>query len=811
MTTWIVDYFVGVLSSLSATLLDRGFRQLLIIGGPFGYRLHVRELRGKLKDMPFIYKDIEADLLNDVVEVEFETLESRSLMRARNIAGGRTTTTDRIKHRRKALFLGQAGVGKTTFFRQTILKMTENKTRAAFFFPTERLVPFYVPLKVIDNAAPSPILRYLLEANSIFKGPTGKARLASLAQQRRLFLLLDGYDEIPFPGINKRDRNYIFDELQLIMGFERATTDQTPEESAFYDRFKGCRIWLSSRKEFYEQYRLNSIHSTIETKTISDLVAVELTGIRNNRVTLAGRIFSKYKKRSSKYEDLLSEEYFIQDIDRSPEKDLVDLSSNPLFLTVMCYIYASKVLEAGNHNVVWSQNVCQLVLECIGLLIKDLDQSKSRGLPAAQRAALLRRRNSYSEEKWRFLKYFAAHSILNNKAVFSVEGLTENALEFFRNTADSPFSQEILRGLQSGESSVPNFVLQLVLSGVFVVVDRRDDLVSYDFPHRRFRDALALEYLEEHPAKLQNLFATLDRQAFLEFLPFCFGNSHFKADILLALFKKMEMSSEDDSLGVVLLRCLENTTQDFDPSPTLNDCLLYAIRNNIKLNLPPEVFVFIVPQWALLGAAANCLNENLSGTNIQTNALKLSAELLNKFDNSVLREAVAKKCLIVVQNSQLHTLIKYVALANKSGFVTACLSYLSDANRKLAFQEVAEIIVALHDCDLDAFHYATKGPISTELYEVCGAIVQEVREQQSNSSNPREPWSGEYFYVVTENCISKAKSSSDAEKLSGLRGRIFYKRSEIPRLSGEAKELIEVDGKFPTYLWKTVKGKLLAR
>ena len=51
----------------------------------------------------------------------------------------------------------------------------------------------------------------------------------------------------------------------------------------------------------------------------------------------------------------------------------------------------------------------------------------------------------------------------------------------------------------------------------------------------------------------------------------------------------------------------------------------------------------------------------------------------------------------------------------------------------------------------------------------------------------------------------------DAEKLSGLRGRIFYKRSEIPRLSGEAKELIEVDGKFPTYLWKTIKGKLLAR
>src|SRR5262249_7703442 len=398
MPTWLLDYVVGVFSSITATLLERGFRTLAIIGIPFRYRLHVGELRGKLKDMPFIYKDLQADLLNDVVEVELESHESRTLTKRHYLSNHRGTTMDHIRYRRRSLFLGQAGVGKTTFFRQTVLTMDEHKTRASFFFPTERLVPFYVPLKVIDNAAPYPILRYILAANTVFTGPNGKSRLVALAQQGRIFLLLDGYDEIPFPGTNNTDRNYIVDELQLILGFRDPAAEERPEDKRFYASLQGCRIWISSRKEFYDQYRLDTNKDSIETKTISDLVCVELAGIRNNRVTLAGRIFAKYKKRSAKYEDLLSEEYFIQDIDRSPENDLIQLSANPLFLTVMCYIYASKVIAAEDYKITWLQSMNQLVLECIGLLINDLDQSKSRGLATAQRAALLRRRNSFVEE-----------------------------------------------------------------------------------------------------------------------------------------------------------------------------------------------------------------------------------------------------------------------------------------------------------------------------------------------------------------------------------------------------------------------------
>jgi hypothetical protein len=104
----------------------------------------------------------------------------------------------------------------------------------------------------------------------------------------------------------------------------------------------------------------------------------------------------------------LSAEFFLQEIDRSPDQELVGLSYNPLFFTVMAYIYAEKAVAAESFQVTIGQTLPQLILECISLLLSGIDKQKARIVPLAQNAAFLRRRGDYIDEKKDFLYYFAS-------------------------------------------------------------------------------------------------------------------------------------------------------------------------------------------------------------------------------------------------------------------------------------------------------------------------------------------------------------------------------------------------------------------
>ena len=68
---WVWSYVIGILSSLSARLLERVFHVLLAVGLPLGYRLHIRELRRKLKDMPFVLPHLILDRLFLVFDYPF--------------------------------------------------------------------------------------------------------------------------------------------------------------------------------------------------------------------------------------------------------------------------------------------------------------------------------------------------------------------------------------------------------------------------------------------------------------------------------------------------------------------------------------------------------------------------------------------------------------------------------------------------------------------------------------------------------------------------------------------------------------------
>jgi ABC-type transporter Mla maintaining outer membrane lipid asymmetry ATPase subunit MlaF len=86
--------------------------------------MHFRELRTKILDMPFIYKDLEADLTNDFVELEFQSAEVGTAGGTSAIAV-RIPAHQKLKDRPRALIMGGAGIGKTTFLRHSVMELID--------------------------------------------------------------------------------------------------------------------------------------------------------------------------------------------------------------------------------------------------------------------------------------------------------------------------------------------------------------------------------------------------------------------------------------------------------------------------------------------------------------------------------------------------------------------------------------------------------------------------------------------------------------------------------------------------------------
>ncbi len=103
--------------------------------------------------MPFIYQNLDIQVMNDFVDIEIQPLELGTFklkparFRGKNI-------DERIKLNKKILFLGNAGIGNTTFHRFKILSILKEKSKVPFLEKRKRVIPFYVPLRAIDNTKP---------------------------------------------------------------------------------------------------------------------------------------------------------------------------------------------------------------------------------------------------------------------------------------------------------------------------------------------------------------------------------------------------------------------------------------------------------------------------------------------------------------------------------------------------------------------------------------------------------------------------------------------------------------------------------
>ncbi len=518
----LISFLVGVASSIAAVFLLQ-YRALYVFLPTRSRKGYLIELEEKIRQMPFIYKDLEIDIINDFVDIELQDINLGTLrLQATNKAID-IKEDEKLRRTRRMLFLGNAGIGKTTFQRRTILSLIRKKRDV--IYSKERPVPLYIPLKAIDNSKPFPVYRYIRENNPLFSHRFGFEKLLKLTRKGKLFLFLDGYDEIPFTGDTD---NFVQRELGLVLFPESAAGAASLEDDlkTFYKNLSGCRVWLSSRLEFFEKNPIGLLGSGNNLK-LGGLAAVELKGIGNNRIQLVRKIFDKYRQRSSEYYQFLDEEFFLYEVDNSEDAEISSLSYNPLFLTVMCYIYAQKAIEEKNHKVLWANKFEDLILECLDLLINDLDEIKARDLSKAQRAGLQTRRNLYSEEKKLFLQYFALQLFFDNKSVFTLQYLKAKIIDFFKKEYVGFPSDTIIKNLSEDNPSKPNFALQLIYQGVFVLVDKSKSETSYDFPQRRFREVLGSRYIAT-PERYEQLLANIEKKQFTEFLAVFFNSTGFR-------------------------------------------------------------------------------------------------------------------------------------------------------------------------------------------------------------------------------------------------------------------------------------------
>lgn len=270
----------------------------------------------------------------------------------------------------------------------------------------------------------------------------------------------------------------------------------------------------------------------------------------------------------------------------------------------------------------------ELILTCINLLLSDLDKEKARNLLTADQEAYLRRRNEYAEEKLEFLGFCAVRLLLLGRTAFSSDFIEKNIKEYFQTESTSLNAKNILHDTR-------NFAYQLIFSGLFVMVDRVGDEISYDLPHRRFREVLAAQHFNSLTDRTSLLEAFLDRSDLVE---------------ILLLFS----NRPDEVLRAILDRSLKNKNKQYNsaivslskrPHPDFNRTISEALTKSIDLNEVLPAAVAVLPLFEPDGAFIVFLTSSLESSflNRKINALLLCCFLIRHYSPSTFREWIDRK------------------------------------------------------------------------------------------------------------------------------------------------------------------------
>ena len=539
---------------------------------------------------------------------------------------------------------------------------------------------------------------------------------------------------------------------------------------------------MTSRLEFFDLYRIRLGDDRPQSGVVQT-VAVELRGVGENRFKLVTRIFDKYKRRSARYQDLLSTEYFIQAIDKSNEPDLIQLSYNPLFLTVMCYVYATKVNEANTFEVSVGGSMPEVVFNCVTLLLSDLDRDKARGLPNADRRAYERRRNEYVAEKEEFLRYLANTIVCEGRTSFDSAYLRGEVLKFFEHESSSPSVGSIV-------GQPDRFASQLIFSGLFVIVDRNANGVLYDFPHRRFREVLASSYFDSAPparrAKL--LQAYLEKGGLVEAL---FSVSTRQDEILAGILERSRGTKNGRYNGTLVSICTGRSSPG--RARVFQNFLMECIDKNTIAPATEVMPELLAPDGDFLVSLAMSLDASLADR--RENSLILTCFLLLNFSPQVLRDWLRKKLsLVPLDGAPRQTLLAHAALVDRDLFLSSLGEARADRAALLGFCYVAVRSVGTIDDPSDRVDFCRRllknledkeaiallyflakhnGPVLSEVWEVLEDRLELLAVVIRGLVAAKDIGRLSDCYAVTNRLIREVESRDARELLRAKRGSLY--------------------------------------
>ena len=542
-----------------------------------------KRLVEKLKEMPFLFKDMNLSALDDYVALDVLTISKGNAARTVSALPDFSGPLPKFKAHPRALIFGDGGYGKTTLFRNLALRALEKKPWEKMF-GKRGILPLYLPLKVVKTSSDFPIIDAIQALDPYFAGAKGLRRLLKLGNSGRLVLLLDGYDEMPYTGGFDHAKREI--EFILANRFSHRNRNQSSADNAFntskfastYYALRQARIYLASRFEFYEYSPI------VASPDVQEWV---VKGLEDRRIQLVERIFSRYRAKSpSSSGNDLNAELFLQELARTGDKSVNDLSRSPLFLTVMCYIYAKNFASGGSN--VFSLGASQLSKTCVRLLLEDLDKYKSRDASQSDRQAIMNRRAAYPEEKYLFLCYFAVKLYECERSFFDETFVIDQAKTFFSFEFDGSSTSEIVRGLDSDDAA-SNIVKQIIFSGIFVLVDKRDGVRYLDFPHRKFREALAVDYFSD-TTRIDRLIAAISKKPYAE-LVLAFVEQSGQRQPVIDRLIKLVAEAAAPHVAVLFVDVLKRLSPDEAERAVMK--LLDASEERPTLQLPNGVLAYL--------------------------------------------------------------------------------------------------------------------------------------------------------------------------------------------------------------------------
>ncbi|WP_382158654.1 NACHT domain-containing protein [Hydrogenophaga sp. ANAO-22] len=449
--------------------------------------VYLRRVAKEVESMPVIYRSIELSTRTEYVEASLNKLRGAadSLRSRRGVEATKLRDYD-VNRARRIVWLGEAGIGKTTLLRKTVLDIASRQINEESLIKQDGLIPVYVPLKAVSISHPAPVLHYILNSIDYFRGNWGRQRLLRLARNKRLAIFLDGYDEIPYLN----NARHIERELGVLLSndiFVDTWLSPSQNYGEIHRAMQTCRIWMTSRKEFFFAHKVS----------LSKASCFEVCGLPNNGDELIHKILTYYQQKIVRDGGKpLDEGAFLSSLKTGIKVGLDDLSNNPLFLTILSYAVFEAMRSGNDASNVWSHGQGGIISACANQLLLEIDKEKFEPLSSIDRFRLRSNRARWAHQKLLIVRRVAWRGYERGIAIYSLADIESVARELLNEAKGIQDRSELMRGIGSDDYSV-NVVAQICYSGVLVGILNSEREVVYDFIHRRFRESLAMQCVLE--------------------------------------------------------------------------------------------------------------------------------------------------------------------------------------------------------------------------------------------------------------------------------------------------------------------------